>query len=266
MRAFIPVPGGWASELEPVELRLIGRVVADTAELLGERFADAFFPVGIDPSSVPRMPEDVDEDSGDGDDDEDDVDDVDGDDRHESAAEGDPDRETEHHPSGDDAGTGADDADTADFDALIAAQGWDRADDEEPRDPALARLLPPASVDDDELATEMRRLTQGDLRATKVEHLRTIYETLAASRGIVLVREGRQREWLAAMTDVRLVLASRLGIDTDADAEAVYERAAGQGDDDGVDDFESALTSLYAAMTWWQESLLEAMSRRSSGD
>ena len=257
MRAFVPVPGGWASELEPVELRLVGRVVADTAELLGERFTDAFFPVGIDPSSVPHMPHD---------DEDDEVDAHDGTDRHEPAAAGDPDRESELDPSGDDAGTGADDDDTAEFDALIAAQGWDGADDEEPRDPALARLLPPASVDDDEVAAEMRRLTQGDLRAAKVEQLRTVYETLAASRGIVLVREGRQREWLAAMTDVRLVLASRLGIDTDADAEAVFERAAGNGDADGADDFESALTSLYAAMTWWQESLLEAMSRRSSGD
>ena len=35
MRAFIAVPGGWACELEHAELRILARIVADTAELLG---------------------------------------------------------------------------------------------------------------------------------------------------------------------------------------------------------------------------------------
>src|SRR5690606_16010145 len=35
VRAFIAVPGGWACELEHAELRILARIVADTAELLG---------------------------------------------------------------------------------------------------------------------------------------------------------------------------------------------------------------------------------------
>src|SRR5699024_12806529 len=41
----------------------------------------------------------------------------------------------------------------------------------EPLDPALARLLPSA-YEDEESANEFRRLTEGDIRATKVERLR----------------------------------------------------------------------------------------------
>lgn len=233
MRAFVPVPGGWASELEPVELRLLGRVVADTAELLGERFDEAFFPVGIDPTSVPRLP------------------------AGEETEEADIDAEAVSHGDA--------------FDELIAAQGWDDQDDEAPQDPALARLFPPASAADDELADEMRRLTQGRLRTTKLDQLRLVYQALAASRGIILVPRGQEGRWLAALTDVRLVLAVRLGIDTDADAEAVYERVAARSmgerpkeDERSTedDDLEAALAHLYTAITWWQESLLEAMSRR----
>lgn len=278
MRAFVPVPGGWASELEPVELRLLGRVVADTAELLGERFDEAFFPVGIDPSSVPQLPaDDADDDAEHGDEDETAEQAHEGDDAGSEEAQGAEEAEQTDAGGGED----AERAQTvADFDAIVAAQDWDSEDAEAPADPALARLFPPASVDDDELAAEMRRLTQGTLRNTKVAQLRALYEALAASRGIIMVRRGQESGWLAAMTDLRLVLASRLDISTDADAEALYERVADSGgrsregsddaaaddgaaDDDGAEDeLQAALANLYAAITWWQESLLEAMSRR----
>jgi len=143
---------------------------------------------------------------------------------------------------------------------ILAALAWDPAAGQAPRDPALARLLPPASTDDDELAAEMRRLTEGSLRATKVEQLRVVHDALDASSGLVVVRAGEERAWLSALTDLRLVLAARLGIATDEDAERVYERAGAQEPQTAADELDAALTSLYAALTWWQESLLEAMS------
>ena len=197
MRAFIPVPGGYACDLEPTELRILARVVADTAELLGSPIS--------------------------GEDD---------------AAGGTPTSEEE----------------------VLAALAWDPAVEETPRDPALARLLPPASLDDDELAAELRRLTESSLRATKVDHLRVVHRALEASSGVVIVREGEERAWLSALTDLRLVLATRLGIETDEDAERIYERAGAGRPQTAADELDAALTSLYAALTWWQESLLEAMS------
>jgi len=199
VRAFIAVPGGWACELERAELRILARIVADTAELLGSH--------------------------------------IDGED--------------------DDAAPAASAADDA---AVLAALDWDPAVGQPPRDPALARLLPPASRDDEELASELRRLTEGALRATKVEQLRVVHAALEASSGVVVVRAGQERAWLAALTDLRLVLAARLGIETDEDAERVYERAGTARPQTAVDELDAALTSLYAALTWWQESLLEAMS------
>lgn len=160
----------------------------------------------------------------------------------------------------DDDGPAAPDA-TGD-DAVLAALAWDVADGAPPRDPALARLLPPASTDDEELAAEVRRLTEGSLRATKVDHLRVVHRTLTTSSGVVIVRDGQERAWLSAITDVRLVLAARLGIDTDDDAERVYQRAGQDEPRTSADELDAALTSLYAALTWWQESLLEAMSGR----
>ncbi len=203
MRAFIAVPGGYACELEPSELRIISRVVADTAELLGTPL------------------EEMDDDG-----------------------------------PGPASSAGASSSDAA----VLAALDWHPAVEETPRDPALARLLPPASTEDEELAAEMRRLTESSLRATKVEQLAVVHDALAGSSGVVIVRQGQERAWLSALTDLRLVLAARLGIETDEDAERVYERAGSARPQTAGDELDAALTSLYAALTWWQESLLEAMS------
>ena len=159
----------------------------------------------------------------------------------------------------------SDDQPPADDAAALAALAWQPADSSPPRDPALARLLPPAS-EDEELAAELRTLTEGSLRATKAEQLAVVHRGLTAPSRFVIVREGTERSWLAALTDVRLVLATRLGIENDEDAERIYARAGGeesQGEEPQSEEaeLESALTSLYAALTWWQESLLEAMSQ-----
>ncbi|MHB1289787.1 DUF2017 family protein [Georgenia sp.] len=229
MRAFVAGSVGYVSRLESAERAVIARLVADTAELLGTRFAAAETGnpgYGIDPGDVDPA-----------------------------------------HTASDRIGD----------DAVLAALDFAPAEPTPrtvPADPALARLLPPMSRDDDALAGELRDLTEQTLRAGKIAGLRTVWQELegpSGPDGAVAVRRGQESPWLAAMTDVRLVLASRLGIESDADAEAVYERAQQpnrmrrQGPDDERDEVENALATMYAALTWWQESLLEAVRRRGRG-
>lgn len=140
----------------------------------------------------------------------------------------------------------------------FAALAWSADGVAAPTDPALARLLPNAS-EDDGVASEFRRLTEGDLRAQKVERLRMVWGALLAPGERLEVLPERAMDWAAALTDVRLVLSERLGIETDEDAEAVYKTATRRrraGDDDEV---RAALASLYMALTWLQESLMSVM-------
>ena len=130
-----------------------------------------------------------------------------------------------------------------------------------PDDPAVARLLPDASRDDPEVAAEFRRLTQEDLRATKVAGLRGLAQRLDRTPpgydpDDVVVSLDEAPRTAAALTDVRLVLAERLGLRTDADAEALaYELA----DPRSADRPRRGLGDLYEALTWWQETLVRAM-------
>jgi hypothetical protein len=143
----------------------------------------------------------------------------------------------------------------------LASLDWSTDGVAEPTDPALARLLPSAS-EDDGVAAEFRRLTDNDLRAAKVDRLRMVWGALLAPGERLEVAPERAMDWAAALTDVRLVIAERLDIQTDDDAEAVYEAASRRrrpGED--VDEMRAALSSLYMALTWLQESLLSVMMR-----
>lgn len=132
-----------------------------------------------------------------------------------------------------------------------------------PDDPALARLLPDASRDDDEMAAEFRRLTERGLRERKHDALSTAAATLDRPGGLVL-DDAEAGAWLTAINDVRLVLAERMGLRTEDDAELIAARAAQLPDDDPA----GWLASVYDFLTWLQESLVHALSagdRRSRG-
>nr|NLD40032.1 DUF2017 family protein [Actinomycetales bacterium] len=134
-------------------------------------------------------------------------------------------------------------------------------------DPALARVFPPMSLTDPELAGELRSLTMDDIRQGKLANLHAVVATLTASRGQVRVTPDGVGAWLTALTDMRLVLASRLGIDDDDDAERVHDLAVVASRDPepaatADDELELALASLYSGVTWWQESLLQAVAGR----
>ncbi|PWD50192.1 DUF2017 domain-containing protein [Serinibacter arcticus] len=129
----------------------------------------------------------------------------------------------------------------------------DEADALVPDDPALARLLPPGSEDDD-VAAEHRRLTEDSVRRSKGERLRRVWWDLSRGEDEIRVPDDRAMVWAGALTDVRLVLAQRLGVE-DAEAAERLQEVAASGDDE----VSRALASLYLALSWLQESLLEAM-------
>jgi hypothetical protein len=86
-------------------------------------------------------------------------------------------------------------------------------------DPALARLFPNAYPDDDEAAAEFRRYTRDGLVERKTANSGLISAALMASSDderITVARDDAEH-WLPALTDLRLVLAERLGIHQDGD-------------------------------------------------
>ncbi len=118
-----------------------------------------------------------------------------------------------------------------------------------PEDPALARLMPDAYADDEEASAEFRRHTENELLARRIRDARRVLGGLDMSLNepvagavdasaqtsadaqapfdVVLDRASAEA-WTRTLAAVRLVVASRLGIETEADDEAA--RAA---DDDG---------------------------------
>ncbi|WP_167041760.1 DUF2017 domain-containing protein [Salinibacterium sp. ZJ454] len=100
----------------------------------------------------------------------------------------------------------------------LARQVGELVESADHRDPALARLLPDAYRDDPAAAAEFRRLTAADLTARKAAGIRLIGAMLSDSdSGRVVVTDPQALDWMRALTDIRLVIASRLGIEEDGD-------------------------------------------------
>ncbi|MGH8890163.1 MAG: DUF2017 domain-containing protein [Acidothermaceae bacterium] len=96
-----------------------------------------------------------------------------------------------------------------------------------PEDPALRRLLPDAYHDDPEAAADFRRYTEASLRGGKRADVTVVRQGLAsmAITGERVLDQAQAQSWLRFLTDARLVLASRLGIEAPDDVEA-YEQLA----------------------------------------
>ncbi len=135
----------------------------------------------------------------------------------------------------------------------------------EPGDPAVLRLLPNAAPTDREVSDEFRRLTEGDLRQLKVDRLRVMWQQLSEDGPEWEVTAEDALATASALTDVRLVLASRLSLETDEDAErlhteielATHALATDEDRELDVDHERVWLGMLYQALTWLQDSLVE---------
>lgn len=123
----------------------------------------------------------------------------------------------------------------------------------EPEDPALARLLPNAFKDDAAASLDFRRLTERSLREGKAGALRAA--TLSLDSGHLVLDDAAARHWSTALNDVRLVLAERLGIHSEEDAEKVHAVT----DWAQAEDVEAYLALAYNFVTWLQTTLMDAM-------
>ncbi|WP_427018465.1 DUF2017 domain-containing protein [Pseudarthrobacter sp. P1] len=137
-------------------------------------------------------------------------------------------------------------------DPLAALIGLDM-DVQAPRDPAMRRLLPDVVRDDDAAALEFRQLTERSLRETKIGALRAA--SLALESEKLVLDADAARLFAMALNDVRLVLAERLEIRDEADADRITEIH----DAAEAEDVDSYLALVYNFASWLQEGLVQAM-------
>ncbi|KRF17655.1 hypothetical protein ASG90_04630 [Nocardioides sp. Soil797] len=149
-------------------------------------------------------------------------------------------------------------SDTTDpFEALMDFSGPTSA----PDDPVLARLFPTAYADDEEAAAEFRRFTEGSLRDGKSLAAGAIIDGLEqAGLPPELTEEGLHFDveldettadaWLRSFTDLRLALATRLGVE---DGDEDYWHSLPD------DDPEAQAHDIYEWVGYLQETLVEAL-------
>lgn len=131
-----------------------------------------------------------------------------------------------------------------------------------PEDPVLRRLLPDGYTDDEEGSADFRRFTERTLSSAKVQNAETVIATLTAG-GLDLddleqsaepieveLDDEQVRAWLQSLTDVRLSLAVRLGIESDEDAEAVSR---------SEDEATATMSDIYDWLGFVQEGLVQAL-------
>jgi Domain of unknown function (DUF2017) len=114
---------------------------------------------------------------------------------------------------------------------------------EDPDDPTLRRLFPPAHADR-ESEEQYRALVHDQLVAGRSKALATMRDTLARE-----TLTGEEADaWLRALNDLRLVLGTRLDVTEDLDYGDIDPR-----DPRGRD------LAVYAYLSWLQEQLVEAL-------
>ena len=132
-----------------------------------------------------------------------------------------------------------------------------------PEDPVLRRLLPDAYRDDPDDAAEFRRYTEQSLSAAKVSNAELMIGSLVdgglsfdeseleSTKQIeVELDADTVQAWLRSLTDIRLSLAVRLGIETDEDVMLV-----GASEDEAI----SAMSEIYDWLGYVQESLVTSL-------
>jgi hypothetical protein len=114
---------------------------------------------------------------------------------------------------------------------------------DDPDDPALRRLFPPAH-DDLDSEEQYRSLVRGQLVSGRADAIAAVRDTL----GRETLSPKEADAWLRALNDLRLVLGTRLDITEDTDFEKLDP-----GEPRGRD------LGLYAYLSWLQEELVEAL-------
>ena len=151
-------------------------------------------------------------------------------------------------------------AQVTDTDPLVSELGLG-GPSQPPEDPVLQRLLPDAYRDNPDDSAEFRRFTESALTSAKVANAETVLSTLAAG-GLDLTDESEApvevelspdevQAWLRSLTDIRLSLAVRLGIENEEDV-MLLEKSPDQA--------LVAMGELYDWLGYVQETLVQALS------
>jgi len=99
---------------------------------------------------------------------------------------------------------------------VLAHQFTDVVRDPELDDaPLLAQLFPDAYRGDADAASEFRRYTRGELEQRKIEAAERIAGT--AHEGLVVLDADAVSTWVRALTSIRMMVGTRLGIREDGD-------------------------------------------------
>jgi hypothetical protein len=130
----------------------------------------------------------------------------------------------------------------------------------QPDDPVLARLFPTAYPDDDEAAADFRRFTESTLRDGKAAAAGSVIDALEQAGlpsepedGLYIdveLDEQAAMAWLRCFTDMRLAIATRLGVE--------------EGDDDyweslAPEDPRAQVHDIYDWLGYLQETLVRAL-------
>jgi Domain of unknown function (DUF2017) len=129
------------------------------------------------------------------------------------------------------------------------------ADHPDPDDPAVERLFPDVYPEDPAAAAEFRRFTEADLKAEKLDQAKTVLSDLLENGGEIRLVDEQADLWLRALTDVRLALGTRLGVQDETDIEAELDDAVGRNPTSP----RVGQLSVYAYLTYLQESLVGAL-------
>jgi len=122
-------------------------------------------------------------------------------------------------------------------------------------DPAVERLFPDVYPEDPVEAAEFRRFTEADLKTAKLDQARAVLDQLVPSGGEVRLDEETADVWLRALTDVRLVLGTRIGVEDETDIQAELDAAVGKNPTSP----RVGQLSVYAYLSFLQESLIGAL-------
>lgn len=134
----------------------------------------------------------------------------------------------------------------------LASQVSELLRDGNSNDPAIMRLLPDAYPDDSEASAEFHRFTASGLTDRKVMNADIVLATLtsAIESSEVNLTEHEAQAWLRSLTDIRLTIASRLGIETD----------------DQPLSGDTVMQDLYDWLGFIQNSLVDAIDQESHGE
>jgi hypothetical protein len=113
---------------------------------------------------------------------------------------------------------------------------------DDPDDPAVRRLFPPAYGDRD-AEEQYRSLVRDQLVAGRSSALAAVRETL--DKDVLSAHEADA--WLRALNDLRLVLGTRLDVSEDFDYEVDIRDPGGRD------------VAVYVYLSWLQEQLVEAL-------